>query len=139
MLDQSPVFMEVAQSIIGTIVLVVTLYVKLYLPKLVDAFSKRTGIAFTEQQRTTMLNAVDTGVGILQTDLDKGAMALGEVHVANPKILSEALNVINAVPQAAAFFGVTKESVARQIVARLNTTPQPTSLVTTPVTLGTAP
>lgn len=86
-----------------------------------SAFSAWTGVALTEQQRSQVLGAVQTAAGVVETKLDQGSLAHGEVHVGSIEIREQAAAAIAAVPQAAAALGMTEEGVARMIVGQVDT------------------
>lgn len=110
-----------------------------YVPKAISAFEKRTGIMLTDQQRATVMGAVQTAAGVIETDLDKGALAISHVNISNSAIRAQATAAIAAVPDAAAALGVTPDSVARMIVGAVDTGAhgaQPVHVVT-PIAIST--
>ena len=90
-------------------------------PKAFAAFETRIGIQLTDQQRATVLGAVRTAAGMIETMLDQGSMRLAHVDVANPAVRAEAANAINSVPKAAAALNMTVDGAARMIVGAVNT------------------
>jgi hypothetical protein len=93
----------------------------IYIPIGIAAFQKRTGIQLTAQQQATMLGAVQTGAGIIETKLDQGVLNVAHVEVTNPAIVAQAQAAIAAVPIAAASLGMTEAGVARMIVGKVDT------------------
>lgn len=133
-LDLTPI----VQPILAALGLVITGLLGVYVPKAISAFEKRTGIMLTDQQRATMLGAVQTAAGVLETDLDKGALKVAHISVSNPAVLAQASAAIAAVPVAAAALGVTPDSVARMIVGAVDTASHsPTPVVVVPVAAET--
>lgn len=114
----------VLQPVLEMIALVIAGLITRYVPRALDAMEKRTGIQLTDQQRAKVLGAVQTAAGIVETDIDRKAMSLAQVHVDDPVIRAQAAAVIAAVPQAAAALGVTEAGVARMIVGAANTGPR---------------
>ena len=111
----------IVQPILAVIGATIAGLIAIYVPKAIAAFEKRTGIELTEDQRKTMIGAVQTAAGMVETKLDQGAMQLAHVNVANPQIRAEATAAINAVPVAAAALGMTVDGVSRMIVAATDT------------------
>lgn len=122
----------IVQPIIATAgVVVITGLLGIYVPKALAAFQARTGIMLTDQQRATVLDAVQTGAGLLETDLDKGALQVAHININNPAILAQASSVIAAVPVAASALGMTTDSVARMLVGAVDTGAHGAPVVTT--------
>ena len=84
---------------------------------LVYQFQKRTGIQLTDQQRAIVAGVVQTGVGIINADLARGAKQLNDVHIDNDQIRNLAKEAMVAAPMATSALGVTEESMAKMIVA----------------------
>lgn len=133
MLDLTPV----VQPILAALGMVMTGMFAVYVPKAIDAFTKRTGVIVTEQQRATVLGAVQTAAGVLETKLDQGALSVAHINVSNPSVLAQASAAIAAVPQAAAALGMTTDGVARMIVGAVDTAPR--AAVAVPVVATTQP
>ena len=116
-LDLTPILTPIIQ-IVG---IVVGVLVTAYVPIAIAAFQKRTGIELTDQQRATVLGAVQTAAGTLETKLDQGIMSVSQVHVADAEVRDQAQKAINAVPDAMKALGMTPDSVARIIVGKVDT------------------
>ena len=116
-LDLSPILTPIIQ-IVG---IVVGVLVTAYVPIAIAAFQKRTGIELTAQQRATVLGAVQTAAGTLETKLDQGVMRVSQVHVEDAEVRDQAQKAINAVPDAMNALGMTPDSVARIIVGKVDT------------------
>ena len=117
MIDLTPI----AQPIIAIAGTVLTGLAAVYVPKALAAFEARTKIQLTDQQRATVLGAVTTAAGMLETRLDQGAMVDAHINVGNATVQAEAQAAINAVPQAMAALQMTPDSVARMIVGKVDT------------------
>jgi hypothetical protein len=116
-LDLAPI----VQPILAAAGAVIAGLLAIYVPKGLAAFQARTGILITDQQRATILGAVQTAAGVLETDIDKGVLAVSHIHASNPAVLAQAQTVIATVPLAAASLGMTPEGVARMIVGAVDT------------------
>lgn len=103
---------------VGTIFTGLTAY---YLPKFLSALERRTGIELNESQRQTVLTAVTTAAGLLETALDRGDLKTGDIDTHHPAVKMQAAQVLDAVPHASASFGLTLSDVARLIVSRVDT------------------
>jgi hypothetical protein len=136
-LDLSPILTPLTQ-IAG---IAITGLLAIYIPKALAAFQARTGIQLTDQQRATVLGAVQTAAGNLETKLDQGVIKVAQINVNNPAIQAQAQAAINAVPDAMKALNMTPDSVARMIVGKADTGshgPQPTPVVVAPGTVVTA-
>ena len=111
----------IMQPIFGAIGTVIAAILAIYVPKALAAFQAQTRIQLTDQQRATVLGAVRTAAGMIETTLDQGAMRVAHVNIANPAVRAEATNAINAVPVAAAALNVTVNGMARMIVGAIDT------------------
>jgi len=109
----------------------------IYVPKIVDAFVTQTHLHLTDQQRATVIGAVQTAAGNLETKIDQGVMSVSQVHIADPTVGAQAQAAINAVPNAMAALGMTPDSVARMIVGATDTTPRVAPVVVPVVAPGT--
>ena len=123
MIDLTPI----AQPILAIAGTVLTGLAAIYVPKAIAAFQARTGIELTDQQRATVIGAVNTAAGMLETKLDQGVIQVAHVNVGNAAVQAEAQAAINAVPQAMAALQMTPDSVARMIVGATNTKPPATT------------
>lgn len=117
MIDLTPVI----QPILAAAGAVIAGLTAIYVPKAIAAFQARTGIELTENQRQTVLDAVKTGAGVLETALDQGSMKVEHIQIGTPQVQAEAQAVINAVPNAAAALGLTVAGVSRMIVGAVDT------------------
>lgn len=120
MIDLTPI----VQPILAVIGAVITSLLAIYIPKALAAFQVRTGIILTDQQRATVTGAIHTAAGVLETDLDKGALHVSHINVDNPAVVEQAQAAIAAVPKAAAALGVTVDGAARMIIGAMDTTPR---------------
>lgn len=111
----------IVQPVLATVGVVITALLSVYIPKGFSLLQVKTGLTFTDQQRTAFLGAVQTGAGILETELDKGALKIAHINISNPAVLAQAQAVINATPQAAAAFGMTVEGTARMLIGKVDT------------------
>lgn len=116
-LDLSPI----VQPLLTLIGATITALLAVYVPKALDLFQARTGILQTDQMRATVMGAIQTAAGTLETSLDQGALRVAHINVSNSAVLAQAQAAVNAVPKAAAALGVTIDSAARMIVARVDT------------------
>jgi hypothetical protein len=116
-LDLTPI----VQPILATAGAIISGLLLIYVPKAIAAFEARTGIMLTDQQRATVLGAVQTGAGMIETDLDKGALSVAHININNPAILAQASSVIAAVPVAARALGMSVDGVARMLVGAVDT------------------
>ncbi len=131
-LDLTPI----VQPIIALAGAVITGLIAVYVPKAIAAFETRTKIQLTENQRKTIIDAVSTGAGVLETALDKGAVKVEHIDVGTPEVTQQAQKVINAVPNAAAALGLSVADISRMIVGATDTGAHG---VTTATTVVTAP
>ena len=115
--DLTPITTPI-MTVLGTII---TGLLVIYVPKALDVFQRLAGVQLTEQQRQTILGAVQTAAGKIETKLDQGMLQVSHVTVDNPTVQGEAQAAINAVPTAAAALGMTVGGVARMIVGRADT------------------
>lgn len=114
-------FTPIVQSVMAVGIAAVAVLIQHYGPPALAAFQARTGIALTDQQRAAVLGAVSTAAGVIETDIDRGALSIAHVHVGNQSVLLQAQSAINAVPNAAAALGLTPDAVARMIVGQVDT------------------
>lgn len=114
----------IVQPVIALAGAVITGLAAIYVPKAIAAFQTRTGIILTENQRKTVLDAVQTGAGLIETALDKGATKIEQIDVGSPVVTLQALAVVKSVPVAAGALGLTTADVARMIVGAVDTTPR---------------
>lgn len=115
--DLSPILTPLTQ-VAG---IVLTGLIAIYVPKALAAFQARTGIQLTDQQRATVLGAVQTAAGTIETKLDQGVVKVAQIHVADAAVQTQAQAAINAVPDAMKALGMTPDSVARMIVGKVDT------------------
>lgn len=124
----------IVQPILAVIGAVIAGLLAIYAPRALDAFAARTKIQLTDQQRAAFLGAVQTGAGVIETQLDQGILKVAHVDVANPAIRDEARAVINAVPIAAGALNMTIDGTARMIVGAIDTGAHGSTTATTVVT-----
>jgi hypothetical protein len=111
----------IAQPILAVTGAVIASLLAIYVPKALEAIQARTNIQLTDQQRATVLGAVRTAAGVIETSLDQGVLRVAHVDIANPAVRAEAAAAINAVPVAAAALNMTVDGVARMIVGAVDT------------------
>lgn len=116
----TPDLSAIMQPIFAVIGTVIAGVLAIYAPKALAAFQAQIGLQLTDQQRATVLGAVRTAAGMIETTLDQGAMRGAHVDIANPAVRAEAVNAINAVPVAAAALNMTVDSIARMIVGAVD-------------------
>lgn len=131
-LDLTPII----QPLIAIAGIVITGLSAIYVPRAIAGFERRTGIQLTEQQRETIMGAVTTAAGVLETRLDQGVIRVEHINVNSGPVQDEAQKAINAVPQAMQALGMTPDGIARMIVARVDTAAHG---VTTATSVATAP
>lgn len=132
-------FAPIIQSVIAGIAAVITALIAIYVPKAIAAFEKRTGIQLTDQQRSQVMSAAATAAGILETQLDQGALKLEHVTPTNPAIVEQAQAAIARVPVAAAALNKSVPSMAETIVGLMDTAPKAPVILLPPAALGTTP
>ena len=93
------------------------------LPRLIDAFEKRTGLIISEQNRTALDRAADTGAGLIETKLHQGILKIADVNPGNPVVQEIAKETLARVPTAAAAENTTPTAMAHVIVGRADTSP----------------
>ncbi len=111
----------IAQPILAVAGTVIASLLTIYVPRGLALLQKRTNIQLTDQQRATMLGAVQTAAGVIETTLDQGVLRLAHINISNPTVRAEATAAINAVPVAAAALNMTVDGVARMIVGAIDT------------------
>lgn len=126
----------IVQPILAAAGAIISGLAAIYVPKAITAFQDRTHIILTENQRKTVMDAVNTAAGVLETDLDKGAVKVEHIDVGSPEVTQQAQRVVSAVPIAASALGLTVSGVARMIVGATDTGSHG---VTTAVTQVTSP
>lgn len=102
-----------------------------YLPRAMSAVDRLLDIQETAQQKATLNDAIQIGVGAIETKLDQKAMQVAHVNISNPNILAEAQAVLATAPTAAAAMGMTADGIAKAIVGGVDTLSR-TAPVTTP-------
>jgi hypothetical protein len=116
----TPDLSTIMQPIFALLGTVITGVLAIYVPKALAAFQAQIRLQLTDQQRATVLGAVRTAAGMIETTLDQGAMRVAHVDIANPAVRAEAVNAINAVPNAAASLNMNVDSMARMIVGAVD-------------------
>ena len=111
----------IVQPILAVVGTVIASLLALYVPRLLAVLEARTHIQLTDQQRATVLGAVRTAAGLIETRLDQGILPMARVEISNPTVRAEAAAAIAAVPNAAAALNMTVEGVARMIVGAVDT------------------
>ena len=123
----------IVQPVLAVIGAVIASLLAIYVPKILMVLQARIGLQLTDQQRATVLGAVQTAAGIVETKLDQKALAVSQVTISDPAMRAEAQQVITAVPTAAAALGMTVDNVSRMIVGAVDTGSR---AVPTPVTVA---
>lgn len=130
--DFQPIISAAATAIAG----VIATLIGVYTPRLLAAIDKRTGVMTTAQDRAAVMQAVTTGVGLIQTRLDLGLLRPVDVHPSSPAVVKEAeLAIAREAEQSAPGEGATVPIVAAMIAARVDTTPR-AAVVAAPVPLA---
>ncbi len=111
----------IVQPILAVAGTVIASLLALYVPRLMEALEARTHIQLTDQQRATVLGAVRTAAGLIETRLDQGILPMARIEISNPTVRAEAAAAIAAVPIAAAALSMTVDGVARMIVGAVDT------------------
>lgn len=112
--DWAPVIqpiVEIAVTLIGAFGVVLA-------RQAIAAFEARTHVQLTEQQRATVIGAVQTAAGMVKLELAKG-LPLSEVHPSSSAIQAIASTATAGVMESIAALGVTPEGVAKMIVGRV--------------------
>ena len=133
----TPVLAMIMQPIFAAIGTVIATVLAVYVPKALAAFLAQTRIQLTDQQRATVLGAVRTAAGMIETNLDQGAIRMAHVDIANPAVRAEAVNAINAVPIASAALNMTVDGMARMIVGAVDTRTHGVAAGVAPIASGT--
>lgn len=111
----------IVRPVLATAGTVIAALLAIYVPKAIDALQKWTGIILTDQQRATVLGAVQTAAGNIETKLDQSILQTAHVTIDNPAVQAEAASAIAAVPNAAAALNMTVDGVARMIIGKVDT------------------
>lgn len=134
-------FQPIIQAVIAAVGAIITALAAWYIPRLIAAFERRTGVLVTDQERAALMSAVTTGTGLLQTRLDLKLLRPVDVLPTSPAVLKEAVQALARVPDAAVGQAVTIDTAAAMIAARVDTTPRPSapvaSLAPVPLAAGT--
>lgn len=112
---------NIVQPVLTICGIVITALIPIYVPRAIAAFQARTGVVLTENQRQTVLDAVKTGAGVLETKLDQHAIAVEHIQIGSAAVAAQAQAVIDAVPVAIAALDLHPEDVARMIVGKVDT------------------
>lgn len=103
------------------------------------AYQKRTGVQVNDQERAAVQSALTTAAGIVQTQLDQGALKVADITPEHPVIMKAAREALARVPDAAAAQATTPAAAAAVIVARVDTTPKPALVMLPPLSVPPAP
>lgn len=87
--------------------------------KAIAAFEARTKVQLTDQQKATVMGAVQTAAGMVKLEMSKGTIALSDVHIANPTVAEIAKIATAGVQESIAALGVTPEGVAKMVVGKV--------------------
>jgi hypothetical protein len=117
------IFDPIIQAVIAAIALALTTLIGIYVPKGIAAFEKRTGVDLTTQQTAGVMQAAQTGAGILETQLAQGAIKLEHLTPTNPVVVEQAQKAIARVPVYAAAIDKTVPSMAETIVGLVSASP----------------
>lgn len=118
-------FQPIISAVIAVVAAMITGLAAWYIPRLIAAFERRTGVMITDQERAALMSAVTTGTGLLQTRLDLKLLRPVDILPGNEVVLKEAKQALARVPDAAAGQGATIDTAAAMIAARVDTTPRP--------------
>lgn len=113
------------QSVEAVFAAVILGLISIYVPKLLAAFTARTGVQISAAQVASVQGAAVTGAGILQTKIDQGILSIGHITVGDPAVVEEAAAAIARVPDAAAAINKSPTSMAETIIGLVDTTPRP--------------
>lgn len=129
-------FQPIISAVIAAVGAAITGLAAWYIPRLIAAFERRTGVLVTDQERAALMSAVTTGTGLLQTRLDLKLLRPVDVLPTSPAVLKEAVQALARVPDAAAGQAATIDTTAAMIAARVDTTPRPVVPVPAPAPLA---
>lgn len=118
-MDWTPIF----QAIIAALGTIITALAAIYVPRAIAAFERRTGVQVTDQQRAAIYHAIETGAGMLQTQLDQGRLKIGDITPNSPAVVDAAKAALARVPDSAAAQAVSVASAAAILVGRVDTSP----------------
>jgi hypothetical protein len=114
----------ITTAFMGAVGLLLTALIARYVPQGIAAFEKRTGIQVSDQQTAAVYAAAQTAKGIIETELDQGALKLEHITPDNPAIADHAKAALAGVSGAAAK-GTTVDAMARMIVGLVDTAGHP--------------
>lgn len=110
---------------IALIGLLLTTVISIYVPKAIAAFQARTGVQVTDQERAAIYASAHTAAGIIETQLDQGALKLEHVTPDHPVIVAQAKAAIDRVPDEAKSQNTTDAAMAQIIVGIVDTVAHP--------------
>lgn len=108
----------IVQTLAEIAVAVISGFAVVLAKQAIAAFEARTHIQLTEQQRATVLGAVQTAAGMVKLELAKG-MPLAAVHVDSTALKAIAATATAGVGESIAALGVTPEGLAKMIVGKV--------------------
>jgi hypothetical protein len=130
--------MEFLQAVVPTVLTIAGAVasgtIAVFVPKLVGALAAHTGITLTENQRQTVLDAVQTAAGVLETHLDNSMIRREHINATGAVVREQAGAVLAAVPDSAKAFGLNVPDIARMIVGKVDTANHPPLLAPSVVT-----
>jgi hypothetical protein len=120
---------QLIQSLMALIGLVLTTLIGIYVPRAIAAFEARTAVHLTQQQRDAIMGAVTTEAGLIQNDLNTGLLKATDIRPNNPVMQQRAAQMLDRVPASAQADGTTRDTAAKLIVARVDTSAKPVAVV----------
>jgi hypothetical protein len=115
----------ITTAFMGAVGLLLTALIGVYIPQGIAAFQKRTGIQVTAQEQASVYAAAQTAAGIVETQLDQGVLRLQHITPENPVIVDHAKAAIASVVGSAFAQNTSQATMARMIVARVDTAGHP--------------
>lgn len=130
-------FAPVTDAAVKVAAIVISGALTYYGPRFINAFAARTGIRIDEANQMALIQAVDTGAGVIETKLDQKLMDLSHVNINNEHVSKQANFAIAKLGQTAADMGLTVPMVANMIVGAVDTGSRvPTTTLTDTTTMG---
>lgn len=106
----------ITQALVAGVALLMTGLIRIYVPRIIAAFERRTDIQLTDQQKATLVGAATTEVGIIKMKLEQGALTMQDIKPDNPNMLAHATSAIDRVPDTAEKMNKTVPSMSETIV-----------------------
>lgn len=87
--------------------------------RFVGVLQARFGIELTKHQQDTVHQVAQSVADVAKAQIERGALSIEHVDVANPKIRALAQVALSMAPQTVQQLGVTEEGMAHMLVARI--------------------